>query len=501
MCTRQGVLFSALVIAVAAADGAHARRYPSPASPRAAVVFQSPAPAAPAADDASSGPFKIPNAALEPAGWGHLDGWAGDDHASAFAAFYASCRPIVRAYAFRAESFRRSRYVRRESLGVPPDARPMRAALEDVCARAVKAGRLPPEAARQFFETNFVPMRIRRLGDPAGFLTGYYEPIVDGSRFPTREFTVPLYRRPRDLVAPGVPDGGPFPNTGRALRRTATGELVPYYDRGQIEDGALDGQHLEICWLRNAADALAVQIEGSARVRLEDGAMLRINYDAHNGYTFVPAGRVLVEHHLKEMSIRTVEWMRENPERAKELRRQNRQVVFFRIVGLDDDSEAIGAQGVPLSPGRSIAVDKALHVYGTPFFIEADLPESRSIPSAFRRVMIAQDTGSAIVGPARADLYLGAGDEAGQVANRIRQIGRFTILLPRELDPAAAGARMPLPPVKPVPVVDPVPPAKPSPQVKPLPSQVATRAPQSAVRLAAPEERRRWRHYYYYYTQ
>jgi membrane-bound lytic murein transglycosylase A len=300
-------------------------------------------------------------------------------------------------------------------------------------------------------------------------------------------------------VAPGVPDGGAFPNNGRAFRRTATGEFVPYYDRGQIEDGALDGQHLEICWLRNPADALAVQIEGSARVRLKDGAMLRINYDAHNGYPFVPAGRVLIEHHLvtrKEMSTqRTVEWMRDNLEGAKEVRRQNRQVVFFRIVGLDDDSEAIGAQGIPLSPGRSIAVDKALHVYGTPFFIEADLPASRSIPSAFRRVMIAQDTGSAIVGPARADLYLGAGDEAGQVANRIRQDGRFTILLPRELDPAAAGARMPLPPVKPVAT------PKPSPPAKPLPSEVAAaRASQSTARLAAPEERRRWR-YYYYYTQ
>jgi membrane-bound lytic murein transglycosylase A len=382
MCTRlHGVLFSALVIAVAAADDAHARRYPSPASPHAAVVFRSPASADPAADDASPGPFKIPNAALEPAGWGHLDGWIRDDHASAFAAFYASCRPIVRAYAFRAESFHRSRYARPESLGFPADARPMRAALEDVCARAVRAGRLQPEAARQFFETNFVPVRIRRLGDPAGFLTGYYEPIVDGSRFPTREFTVPLYRRPRDLVAPGVPDGGPFPNTGRAFRRTATGELVPYYDRGQIEDGALDGQHLEICWLRTAAEALSIGMEGSGRVRLADGAMLRINYDAYNGYPFVPAGRVLVEHHLtarKEMSTQpTVEWMRENPEGAKEVRRQNRQVVFFRIVGLDEHGDAIGAQGVPLSPGRSIAVDKALHVYGTPFFIEADLPESR----------------------------------------------------------------------------------------------------------------------------
>ena len=184
-------------------------------------------PAAPAVDDASPGPLKIPDAALEPADWEHLDGWARDDHASAFAAFFASCRPIVRAYAFRAESVHRSRDVRPESLRLPVDARPIRAALESVCARAVKAGRLPPEASRQFFEANFVPVRIRRLGDSAGFLTGYYEPIVDGSRFPTREFTVPLYRRPRDLVAPGLPDGGPFPNSGRAFRRTATGEFVP----------------------------------------------------------------------------------------------------------------------------------------------------------------------------------------------------------------------------------------------------------------------------------
>jgi membrane-bound lytic murein transglycosylase A len=115
---------------------------------------------------------------------------------------------------------------------------------------------------------------------------------------------------------------------------------------------------------------------------------------------------------------------------------------------LDTGAEALGAQGIPLSAGRSIAVDKSLHVYGTPFFIEADLPLGASKTSAFRRTMIAQDTGSAIVGPARADLFFGAGDEAGQMAGRIKQAGRFTMLLPRELDPTVAGAHMPLPPVK-----------------------------------------------------
>jgi membrane-bound lytic murein transglycosylase A len=324
-----------------------------------------------------------------------------------------------------------------------------------VCARAVKAGALGRAAARQFFENNFLPIRIRKLGDAAGFLTGYYEPIVDGSRFPTREFTVPLYRRPPELLAAGATQpGGPFPNNGRAFRQTLDGELVPYFDRGEIEDGALDGRHLEICWLRSATDALFIQIQGSARVKLEDGTMLRLNYAAHNGYPYMPVGRVLIDRNIiprEEMSMQRIrEWMQANPDDAKDVRRQNRSVVFFRIVGLTEDGEPLGAQGIRLSAGRSIAVDKALHVYGTPFFIEADLPIAGVHESTpFRRTMIAQDTGSAIVGPARADLYFGGGDAAGQIAGRVRQPGRFAMLLPRDLDPVAAGAHMPLPRVRP----------------------------------------------------
>jgi membrane-bound lytic murein transglycosylase A len=385
-------------------------------------------------------PLRIPNAALEPAGWNDLNGWIGDDHASAFATFQASCRPIVRSKV--------------------DDDRPVRAALEGVCARAIKSGTLGEADARQFFENNFLPVRIRKLGDAAGFVTGYYEPIVDGSRFPTREFTVPLYRRPPDLMAAGATQpGGPFPNGGRAFRRGANGELVPYYDRAEIEDGALDGQHLEICWLRSATEALFIQIQGSARIRLEDGTMLRINYDAHNGYPYVPVGRVLIERGIiprEEMSMHRIrEWMQAHPDEARDVRRQNRSMVFFRIVGLTDDGEALGAQGIPLSAGRSIAVDKALHVYGTPFFIAADLPiDSARAATPFRRTMIAQDTGSAIVGPARADLYFGAGDEAGLIAGRIRQAGQFAMLLPRDLDPVAAGAHMPLPRERPAALSD-----------------------------------------------
>ena len=390
------------------------------------------------------------DSALEPIEWNALKGWAADDHAAAFATFLASCRPLLRT-AVRAG-----------------DKRPMLSALTEVCHRALAGARLTDDQARMFFERNFRPLRITKLGDNGGLLTGYYEPIVDGSRFPTGIFKVPIYRRPPDLVPPRNSAGPGFPNKGQSLRRTSRGALVPYYDRGEILDGALDGKHLEICWIKNQADALAIQIQGSARIRLEDGAILHINYDGHNGYPFVPIGRILIERNIiprEAISLERIrEWIHDNPQTAQDVLRQNRSFEFFRIVGLSDDRqpkgatgptqerEATGAQGIPLTPGRSIAVDNALHVYGTPFFIEADLPlssEKRSVN--FNRLMIAQDTGSAIVGPARADIFWGAGDQAGQVAGPVHHLGNFAMLVPRELDPVVAGERMPLPPQKPTP--------------------------------------------------
>src|SRR4029077_19935428 len=186
--------------------------------------------------------------------------------------------------------------------------------------------------------------------------------------------------------------------------------------------------------------ALMIQIQGSARVRLEEGAILRINYDAHNGYPLVPVTRLLSERPIiprAQMSLEHIhEWMRANPQSAEEVLRQNRSFMFFRIVGLSNDKEAVGAQGVPLTSGRSIAVDNSRHVYGTPFFIQARLPLTNEKRTAsFARLMIAQDTGSAIVGPARADIYFGAGDQAGQLAGRVHHSGTFAMLVPRELDP------------------------------------------------------------------
>jgi membrane-bound lytic murein transglycosylase A len=384
----------------------------------------------------ADGPLKLAGSQLEPVTWSGLAGWTADDHLAAFAAYQAGCRVL-------------------RKTARTDDSREIHGALANVCRKAIAFKPPDAHAARAFFEQNFQPVRIARLGEAEGLLTGYFEPIVAGSRFPNPEFSIPLYRRPRDLVAAGVkPGSAAFPNKGvRIGRRTGNNELVPYHDRGAIEAGALDGQKLEICWLKDPFDLLAIQIEGSGRVILEDGTPLRVSYDSHNGYNYSSFERELIERNLmsrKEMSRERIRaWMAAHPEEAAKVRASNRAYAFFRVTGLTNEGEPVGAQGVPLTPGRSIAVDH-LHEYGTPFFIEAKLPIGSVKPaSPFRRLMIAQDTGSAIVGPARADLYFGAGDDAGRVAGRIHHRGRFVMLLPRELDMVAAGSKMPLPVPKP----------------------------------------------------
>ena len=382
-------------------------------------------------------PFEIAGGQYLPVAWADIAGWKDDDHLEAFRAFRRSCRAITARQ--------------------PPAASPkaLGASLREPC-RAAKVIDNPDGArARAFFETHFRPVQISRLGEADGFVTGYYEPIIDGSRTRTDVYSVPVYRRPSNLFVRGFTQSSPsLPNSGPVYRKIGRRKLVPYYDRAEIEDGAIAGRGLEICWLKSQTDLLFTQIQGSARVRLEDGSTLRINYDSYNGYPYTAVGRILIERNIipkDQMSMQRIrQWMTENPDGASELRRQNRSYVFFREVKLSDNDEAGGALGVPLAPGRSNAVDKSLHVYGTPFFIEGELPiESEQAKTPFHRLMIAQDTGSAIVGPARADLYFGAGSEAGRISGRLRHNMHFVMLVPNSLDPAVSGRTMPLPEKRP----------------------------------------------------
>jgi membrane-bound lytic murein transglycosylase A len=344
--------------------------------------------------------MKFRNAQVEPVAFSALAGWRDDDHAAAFGAFLKSCSAILQGTkAMRA-------------------ARAVYGALYKVCERASTVGPLDREHARTFFEDNFKPVRIMPHGDTQGFFTGYYETEFDGSRYPSDEYTVPLYAAPADAVK----------------RRKS--KVFANFDRTKIEDGAIAGKGLEICYVKNPIDAFFAQIQGSARVKLDNGKLLRLNYIASNGQPYTPVGKFLVNRGIvtkEEMSMDKIrDWMEANPEEGKDLRRKNRSFVFFQETPLTEQDECIGAQGVPLTPLRSLAVDKHIHVYGTPIWIDAELPIASEKPDTpFRHLLFAQDTGSAIVGAARADIYFGHGEKISHIAGRIKQYGQFVMLVPQ----------------------------------------------------------------------
>ena len=390
-------------------------------------------------------PLEINDAQYAPVDFADIPGWRDDDHLAAFNAFRLSCKAILAQALAQIPA----------KAETPGDPRALAHSLRAPCQAASLAEITDSRQARAFFERQFRALQISRLGEEQGFVTGYYEPVIDGSKTRTDLYTVPVYRRPSNLFVRGFhqEDTG-LPNRGEVFRKIGRRKLVPYYDRAAIEDGAIAGRGLEIGWLKSQTDLLFAQIQGSARIRLEDGSTLRINYDAHNGYPYTAVGRILIERGIiprEQMSMQRIrQWMEQNPDAASEVRRQNRSYVFFREVKLAPEDEPVGAQGVPLTPGRSIAVDKALHVYGTPFFIAGLLPiDSDQAATPFRRLMVAQDTGSAITGPARADIYYGTGSEAGRVSGRFRHPMQFLMLVPRALDPVASGRQMPLPDPRP----------------------------------------------------
>jgi len=368
--------------------------------------------------------LNLRNARIEPLSFSTLAGWTDDDHAAAFDTFLKSCRAILNG----------TRAMR--------SARPFYGALFKVCGRAVAAGQLDRDHARVFFEDNFKPVRVTPAGQTAGFFTGYYETEVDGSRFPSDEYTIPVYAAPAETV------------------RRHQSKVFANLDRTRIEDGASAGKELEICYIKNPVDAFFAQIQGSTRVKLDNGKLLRLNYVASNGMPYTPVGKFLIDRGIvskEEMSMDKIrEFMEANPDEGKELRRKNRSFVFFQETPLGTHDECIGAQGVPLTPGRSLAVDKRIHIYGTPVWIDAELPiESEKPETKFRHLLFAQDTGSAIVGPARADIYFGHGEEISHIAGRIKQNGQFVMLAPQSvaISGMAVATNVPLPKPRPAMVV------------------------------------------------
>jgi membrane-bound lytic murein transglycosylase A len=360
------------------------------------------------------------DAALRPVAFADLPGWANDDHLAAFSAFARSAHRVL------------EKPYRTGSLGIECSA--------FAGASAEARGSPPPDSrsARAFFEKHFLPCRILPSeGAERGFVTGFYEPVAQASPVRSETFAYPLYARPADLVdvddvnRPAGMD--PYLAFGRA---TETG-IVEYPDRPAIEKGALSGHGLEIAWLEDPVDVFFIHVQGAARLVMPDGSTRRVTYAAKSGQRFTGAGRVLVdlgELPLADVTMQSIRaWFRANPDRVNEILWRNRSFIFFRDAAVDDPLLGpVAAAKVPLTPGRSMAVDRMLHTFGTPFFIDA--PGLTAFDGApFQRLMIAQDTGSAIVGNARGDLFAGSGDAAGAIAGVIKHPADFYALVPRPL--------------------------------------------------------------------
>jgi membrane-bound lytic murein transglycosylase A len=309
-------------------------------------------------------------------------------------------------------------------------------------ARAALENDTNDGAARAFFTTYFQPYRVAPDGENrAGFVTGYYEPLLRGALLPSARYRAPVLPRPVDLVsfAPGETPPGLDPYLAGA-RRGVDGALSPYPDRAAIEAAAEQGHSTPILWVEDWVELFLAQVQGSARILLPDGRLVRLAYDGRNGQPYTSIGRLLIDEgeiDPNQMSLAALKkWLRDHGqntgERGRLLMQRNRSYVFFKPeADFNPDEGPVGGSGIALTPLRSIAIDRRIWPYGAPFWIDASLPWRAATPSPFRRLMIAQDTGSAILGGARADLFFGAGDQAGERAGDIRHQADFVVLLPK----------------------------------------------------------------------
>jgi membrane-bound lytic murein transglycosylase A len=313
-------------------------------------------------------PAPVPAQVLD---FADLDGWAEDDHAAALQAFRTTCEALSDA-----------------------DWAPL-------CALAQDAGRTDA-AARQFFELFFRPVLV---GTPPALFTGYYEPELRGSLTRSPRYAWPLYRKPPEL---------------------AEGQL--WHPRSVIEGGILRGRGLELVWLDDPVEAYFLQVQGSGRVRLPDGRVMRVAYAGKNGHPYRSIGQELIRRGatMADVSAQDIKaWVRANPAAGRDLLNTNPSFVFFRqLDDLPADRGPIGAMGRSITPLRSVAIDPQFTPLGAPVWIEKDGREP------LRRLMIAQDTGGAIKGPQRADIFYGTGFDAGETAGRVKDGGRMIVFLP-----------------------------------------------------------------------
>ncbi len=329
---------------------------------------------------------------------------------------------------------------------------------KEVC---ISAGSIPakakPESVIEFFRGNFEPFRVVNADETeTGLVTGYYEPLLNGSRIRTPRYRYPIYAPPQDLITVDLSDVYPDLKYRRLRGRLVGNKLVPYLERGEISADAAPLKGLEIAYVDNAVELFFLEIQGSGQIQLADGNRLRVGYADQNGHPFRSLAGALIrrgEIKAERASMQGIkEWARRNPARVQQFMNTNPSFVFFKELP-GNLGGPIGTLGVPLTTERSIAVDPRVIPLGVPVYLSTTFPGTRR---ELNRLMVAQDTGGAINGAVRADFYWGFGDDAGAQAGMMKQQGRMWVLLPTGYDPNAQAAGLPSP-VQPSPGVLPVP--------------------------------------------
>lgn len=361
---------------------------------------------------------------LRPAAFGDLPGWGEDDPAPALETFRKSCARLLARPA--------------ESAAGPGAGFGTVADWQPACRD------LPPPGAgkaqaRGFFETRFRPWKAMAGRQETGLFTGYYEASLKGARQKSDLHSYPLLRRPPDLVTVELGEFRAELKGQRIAGRVAGGALKPYEDRAAIDAGSLpSGSFLPLVWVGSPVDAFFLHIQGSGRVLLDDGTVMRVGYDGQNGHSYRAIGKELVKRGAMDMKSVTMQsiraWLEANPGAAREVMNANPSYVFFREMEGEDGPS--GAEGAVLTPGRSLAVDRGKIAYGTPVWLDADPPAEGE--DRLRRLLVAQDTGGAIRGAVRGDVFWGFGDRAEKLAGAMKSRGRAWLLLPAGLDPSSS---------------------------------------------------------------
>jgi membrane-bound lytic murein transglycosylase A len=352
-------------------------------------------------------PLTPPTAVLKAIDWSAIDGWRENDAAGAWQAFLASCTTLRKQNAWR-----------------------------PICDAATNQPPADDASARAFFEQWFTPYQLTTsAGGEAGLVTGYYEPLLHGSRSRSERFRYPVYAVPDDMLTIDLTSVYPDLKQYRLRGRLQGKRVVPYYSRAEIDNGAAPLSGKELFWVDDAVDLFFLQIQGSGRIQLENGETARVGYADQNGHPYVSIGKKLVERGEltpDQASMQGIKrWGEAHPDQLPELLDTNASYVFFRELPVPPASGPngpLGALGVPLSGGRSLAVDPRAVPLGVPVFLSTTMPNDGA---PLQRLMLAQDTGGAIKGVVRADFFWGFGAEAGKQAGAMRQQGRMWVLLPR----------------------------------------------------------------------